>query len=1212
MAKELGVVQSSDKAKKARSKSLERKSDVERRKSVASRVIDSGRVIRKAYDDFGGTERVGWMLNEFSNSPLADQALRSLDKRYPGSSRFAKEAMSAASFLSGEYKRRNKAVEDGVTYIMGPYGDQRDKDRAEATSQFQVIESVPDGMLRREVENGPAGKKLGLLKDVAKEAIAVAAGELGGENAHDLVKDYMNKWPQRGVSQEAKKHVLDDAMVIDHDEDEAVGIDVTDGADGEGNTTGTEVAVYDPIGDRDFSLSHKDETMLSLDAVQILKMEQAYKRYCDAHDIEYEAFVKDFAEGTLDVSEVDQWVSENPPKGHDAESYEAMQFQTDGLTAGSVSGLQDSLNGSKIVLNDRDFANNRKHREILDAIIERQGGTGERENAAPQTGGANGPGGPGGPKGPNKLGGPDDPEAGDDDKRFYREFEKSDDPQKAMEKLRDKRRREEKKIVDGYARSLGAENPYLSNASADDIVKGAAGKNDDMSQLLMMSCMTPLANGVNAKSLAQAISAFAVMVMLSPKMREGVTSTVKNLDETMGKAFKDKRDKVAKYLGNEDFFKSRDARKVAKANAQRVTNTMSNNFAQFAKTHKGNMPYVTETAAVTMVKLTENAHAAMKFNAGNPAEIERISDLHGQVMKTMSKRFEKSGLDMRDVKARARDIVGEKIAENPAYASVFRETSNGAVRMSERKNPQKVEGSAYAHQGWDGKWDVGNKTLSDEADFFNPRPPMESTDHQTNLAAAIATDIGRNPTPEGMRDVFVGYLGGWEMQDTDLRRVAGEGTDRDTRIASAMTARSQIQAMSDDGVTHQAQEMIMRDAFADATAYIEETNPELFQKFKENYGMDWPENVESWRKEHEQAVSSGKLKGPVWVGANRMRETVQDGRVRTEELSHGDVLPPSFGHGDVLSSSQSKPSADYAPKKKATTQQREGRQGYQGQQAGRQRSRTRNRQPRQRQQQGQGQQAGQQQGQQQQDQAQQGQGQQVDQQGQRGQQSQHTGGDVPPMRQRTRRKNAEMREDVAATEKSDAVPTATGTDKEEVLRQTKAKVDAETRRNRARRRKERERLAMQREQMASESVVQGGVFAHSTDAGENRNDTRDADAVESRTEAGGAQFINEGSLVNEPDYKESPAEAARARENANSYDDPSTPGIIEQKGDSASRGKSHVRSTGDLNMAHNYVDEVDHNDTVVDRMNRLREQERRKMERNRQRERSQRGHDIDK
>lgn len=1142
MAKELGKVESVARAGR-RSGALQRARDVENHKSIVSRLVDSGRIVRQAYDDFGGNEKVAWMIKEFKESPAADKAYTMISARYPQASKAAVEIMNVGNFVAGEYRRRNAAVQDGTTYVMGPYGDERDRLRDEAGKHFDVIEAVPEGMLRDEVAKGPSGKALEQMRKDNERVASTAVDGLGDDDARQAMQDHFATWPDTHVDDDVREKLEAgefEGVVIDHVDDEAEN-DVE-------AAPGTDLAVYRgprAAGPRDYTLHVKDNMMLSIDAGQVLAAEQAWKQYCKDNDLEYTSFASACESGELSVEDIERWVSEQVPPGYDAKSYEFAQVNTEGLQAGDIGDVVDDLRGAKLVLSDQDFADAERNRREMEALFAARRDEQIRQSDDATAAGAR----------DNEVAGVSDVEVGEDGR-----VKDDKDLERQMAKT-------QAEAIAKYEQAL-EENPYLTNMNADEIVGNVANKNDDLSKMLMLACTAPLANGMNAKSLMQSMSAFAIMLVLSPKMRETVGSGLKNLDNTAKKAFESKRDKLFRYAQVDGYWGSRQERKEAKINARKLTNSMDRQFAAFANTHKGNMPFVTETAAVTMVKMTENARAAMQANIGNDKEIERINALHADVINKLEERFEKSGLDVAEVRTRARGIVAEKIAEDPQYAAVFAETSNGAMRMTVRNAPQEVSGSVYAHQGWNGGWDVmGKGALRDDAGFFTPRKPMSAqaqpgaadptANHVTQLATAIATDIGRNATPEGMRDVFVGYLGGFQMRDQDLRMVAGEGTDRDTRVASAMTLQSQLKAMHDDGITNpQQQEAMMREAFANATAYIEQSNPDLFREFQSSYGMDWPEGVSQWQQAHADAVKRGSLDGPVWVGAERHTTKREGTTMVVSQLEHGTATTPMRGRSSVLSDTQMQPADDYVPEGgREGTKERDARQQAHDEFSGKQRSSTRQR--------SRSKHAQQTRRTRQSQQAQQAQADQVDQANQvAGQQQQ----------QETQSQNPEQsgQQPVSESHAGERVGTTT------------------TGRRRTPRH---QRVALQQQQQLIGQDMQPQM-----DVGTNREDNRGDSAH--GAPASGAQFDYEQPDTLQPTADTHEAEAPRPNE----YDDPSTPGIIEQKGDSASRGKAHVVESGEINMVHNFTEQIDANDTVADRMARLQSQKKRQAERTRQRE----------
>lgn len=298
------------------------------------------------------------------------------------------------------------------------------------------------------------------------------------------------------------------------------------------------------------------------------------------------------------------------------------------------------------------------------------------------------------------------------------------------------------------------------------------------------------------------------------------------------------------------------------------------NFLAACKNGDNDLPMTEMAAGVTLVRLNDDAYEAM-CQGMKPS---MVMDRYNKCLARLQKHWDKQSLDMKTVNTAAREIVAQKIAEDPTYASHYEETVAGHVRPENR-----VDREGY-YSTWSGQWDVqGNGVLPDDAPFFTLRAPQSLDDHLTNIGSALMIDIRRNsrkPGPEDTaldatlrknhnitvtHDVLVGYIAGWDFRDTDVRINAGEGTEPDVRRASMTSMRSILAAMDADGIDKATQVKLIRTAIDTVGESLSYQSLEDVEVFKKACGDDFEHAVDEYSAE----VKKG-YKRPTWTSQPRL------------------------------------------------------------------------------------------------------------------------------------------------------------------------------------------------------------------------------------------------------------------------------------------------------------------------------------------------------
>ncbi|MGY4541205.1 hypothetical protein ACVWY0_001114 [Arthrobacter sp. UYNi723] len=383
---------------------------------------------------------------------------------------------------------------------------------------------------------------------------------------------------------------------------------------------------------------------------------------------------------------------------------------------------------------------------------------------------------------------------------------------------------------------------YMAELRRSDILTAKKTPKERSSQLtgihkgyvsmMVLSCIQPLSEGINAKSVLSMVGMGTAMWALSPNFRNQVGDFGAQMKESITAKIDDRRqssiDKVVKQV---------DARKES---GLPLSQKWQEKLERAERAVRGGRDaYTAQSAGMTEVALTENAYAAMRVEG---ADVDEIRDTHSSMLKTLYEQAHEDGVDASEVATAARMVVGLRLEEEPELASVFGELSHGQFAKS---NPREVRisGTGELAQVWTGEFEsrLGQRI---EAGSFGLRLPMDADQHQAAIADTMAADmisLTRQHGADGLNMGVVGYASAWGLKD----RPDFDGmTAMDNPLGERLrTSRVMLNAMGSDSISSSEQQRIYSNAYVDAMENVSALYPEVEQEWAAKFGANWRENM---------------------------------------------------------------------------------------------------------------------------------------------------------------------------------------------------------------------------------------------------------------------------------------------------------------------------------------------------------------------------------
>lgn len=416
-----------------------------------------------------------------------------------------------------------------------------------------------------------------------------------------------------------------------------------------------------------------------------------------------------------------------------------------------------------------------------------------------------------------------------------------------------KRRAKDPSVPNPYDPAHGGK--YTPKKAAEGRQRGT----DMFAGFMVANAMGSLESDIGIGSIIKATSSMAVIWALSPGVRRRLSEVNRDSNAKMLNRFRTGEDfvtnKITGYgaalgskMSSTSFFGSMKERARAAAAAQAVSKTYNERCALQMRDPDHAVPDVSMIAH-ELVATAEQTHEAMRMNWVTPAQAAEDFSAYvdGTDENSLSARCDAAHVDKETVLAVSRDVIAERIAEDPAFAAVFTETAHGSVAPS--AVPPHHDGTPGS---WDGKWmDRCLRPMEDKGlGAFSPRPPQSRHDHiqgwgLTTLRSMVDAyeNVGGGAAGgEAVAAIYTACLVSPELSDTVVGHnlevadgVPGEiapGSSADPRIRTIQQGRSVISAMIDDGydstdilTTHRDMLMVVNDE-------LRKARPEIYEAFQ--------------------------------------------------------------------------------------------------------------------------------------------------------------------------------------------------------------------------------------------------------------------------------------------------------------------------------------------------------------------------------------------
>lgn len=386
--------------------------------------------------------------------------------------------------------------------------------------------------------------------------------------------------------------------------------------------------------------------------------------------------------------------------------------------------------------------------------------------------------------------------------------------------------------------------------------------------MMVLSCLQPLNEGVNAKAILSMVGMGSAMWMLSPNFRNQVGDFGNQMKEAISTKIDERRQsQIDKVLG-----KAAEKGEDGKPLSQKWQTKLDR--AERAA-RGGRDPYTAQSAGMTEVALTENAYAAMRMEGAN---VEEIRDIHDSMLKTLYEQAHTDGIDASEVAQSARVVVGLRLDAEPELAAVFGELSHGQFAKSPPREVR-ISGTGELAEVWTGEFE-SRLGQSVDAGSFGLRAPMDADQHQKAMADTMTADMismTRQHGVDGLNMGVVGYASAWGLKEhPEFQNMVKMENPLGERLRTSSTM---LSAMKGDSISPEEQQKIYSNAYVDAMETISALYPDVEQEWAAKFGENWRNNMRDFVRDPQNYMGQqGDKNAPftdqsgAWGGA-RARES---------------------------------------------------------------------------------------------------------------------------------------------------------------------------------------------------------------------------------------------------------------------------------------------------------------------------------------------------
>lgn len=359
--------------------------------------------------------------------------------------------------------------------------------------------------------------------------------------------------------------------------------------------------------------------------------------------------------------------------------------------------------------------------------------------------------------------------------------------------------------------------------------------------MMVLSCVQPLSEGVNAKSVLSVVGMGTAMWTMSPNFRDQMRDFRDQMHETMlGKIDERKQSKI-------DKVKAKVGKKTA--NDKPLSERWQAKLERAERAERGGRDeYTAQSAGMTEVALTENAYAAMRVEG---ADVDLIRDEHDSMLKDLYAQAARDGVKPEELATAARVVVGLRLEEEPELASVFGELSHGQFAKSDPREVR-LSGSEDTAQVWTGEFEsrLGQPITGGS---FGLRPPMDAAAHQAAIADTMTADmlaLTREQGVDGLNVGVVSYAAAWGLRGHENYDAM---TEMDNPLGERLrTTRLMLHTMDADNISSVEQQRVYSNAYVDALEMVGNLHPEMEVEWAAKFGENWRENMRAFVTDPQQ------------------------------------------------------------------------------------------------------------------------------------------------------------------------------------------------------------------------------------------------------------------------------------------------------------------------------------------------------------------------
>ncbi|MEU9167870.1 hypothetical protein AB0D34_08750 [Streptomyces sp. NPDC048420] len=371
-------------------------------------------------------------------------------------------------------------------------------------------------------------------------------------------------------------------------------------------------------------------------------------------------------------------------------------------------------------------------------------------------------------------------------------------------------------------------------------------------QMMMQSCLKPLARGVNANSVVQAVGMVMAMRMLAPDFKKEMGSYLRPFKGKIQERI-DIRTRGMVASAESDIAHRQRIFKDVPSSARRerligstdprdhLTKKWRKRFDAMRHRERGHREMFTpDSAAMTEVALMENAFWKMREPG---ADAGLIRDSYQAMRKRLREQMSEDGLERQEVVHRARMIIGERMEYEPELRTMFNGVAHGRI-VKAPAHEERIAGSDRLRTVWSGEFDDQLGQRLPEDGMFTLRRLMDADAHQVHLAETMKTSmldaLGRGDQ-EGYGGNMLGYLVGFAAQRQGLD-TGGLPNMLQHRLDQSEVM---IASMDIDGLPPEEQRRVYSNAYVDAMEAVNEKYPDLEAELKRSFGENWQQTLQT-------------------------------------------------------------------------------------------------------------------------------------------------------------------------------------------------------------------------------------------------------------------------------------------------------------------------------------------------------------------------------